>query len=144
MSETKWSQQELVQIAKWQKTIIFILVLVLFSLFLPMIKIGLNVFIVIRFLLLITQAYALFKLAVSIKADSPILYALSCIIPWINIIVLLVASSKATKILKNSGINVGLLGAKMPPISPQEESVYPRHASDGGNAVASRNSIVTR
>lgn len=123
MPASQWSQEELAEVAKWQKVIIYILVIAIGSICLPMLQLSVNIFIGIRLILILAQAYSLYKLAVSIKADFPVLYVLACIIPWGNVVALLMASAKATKILKGAGIKVGLLGAKMPPLGPQEETV---------------------
>ncbi len=44
---------------------------------------------------------------------SAILLTILCCIPYVNILIILMVSSRATKILKENGLKVGLLGANI-------------------------------
>jgi len=121
----KWSRRDLVEIAKWQRFIILLLVVVVLGLVLTS-ALGSGYHIVmVRLGLLATQIYFIYKLASAFRADYPIVYALACLLPWVNVIVLLYANNKATNILRANGQKVGLLGAK---IDPETEANLPNQA----------------
>lgn len=60
----------------------------------------------------LTAAVFTFLLAMKTHGTGPgILLGILCLIPCIGLIVLLIINSKATNVLKQNGIKVGLLGA---------------------------------
>lgn len=59
-----------------------------------------------------TMAFAVYKLAAELASGLPALWAIGAFIPnIIGLIVLLVISSRASKVLQRAGIKVGLMGA---------------------------------
>lgn len=124
-SDYQWSIEELTEIAKWQKYIIWVILIniittvilltlaavsgsahntapatAIIGLFLWGFGIALAVF----------NIFCVYKLATAIHASLPILYALAMCLSIIGLIVLLVLNDRAINILKMNGIKVGLMG----------------------------------
>lgn len=54
----------------------------------------------------------IYRLAAALKEPNPWLYAIFGLIPYVNVVSLLVINSRATTALKVCGVHVGLLGAR--------------------------------
>jgi hypothetical protein len=63
---------------------------------------------------LVAVAYFAAGLAAALKRSVPAFYAMLAIIPLVNLVVMLVLSSAATKALGDAGVAVGFLGASLP------------------------------
>jgi hypothetical protein len=102
LKEREWTREELKEIAKYQKYIIY---LVPFSL-------GIMLPFILP-VLIVVQCYNIYKLAVAIRSRFVWFYVVSAFIPLISLLSLLRLNSRATEILKRNGINVGFMGVKM-------------------------------
>lgn len=60
----------------------------------------------------VIQIYFIFKLADAVGSSKAWLYAILAFFPLIGLFALLHLNGKATKILKDNGVDVGLMGAK--------------------------------
>lgn len=109
-----FSSRELIEIAKNQKNIIW---LVIIGLVLP----SLNPYLIL--ISSIVQAIFIYNLAVSMKSKSAQVYCFLMFIPLINLIVLLIVSGEATSILNKNGVKVGLMGAQIQDISQLEQEI---------------------
>jgi hypothetical protein len=92
---------QLLEIAKRQKTILWLILINILASFLPPLLLIIGVI----------QIYFLSKLSTAINMRSWA-YIVGGFIPFINFIVLAVLNSKATAMLQANGIRVGLMGAK--------------------------------
>ena len=98
-----YSRTELIAIAKYQKGILWCVLCNLLCFALPF-----------AFLVVIPiQLYFVYKLSSSLKQGFPILWCIGIFIPLLSLIMLLILSQKATSALKEKGISVGLMGAKI-------------------------------
>ena len=73
--------------------------------------------------ILIAAPYYTYRVAKELGSRVPLLWAPLMLIPLINLVVLLVLSSRATKVLRAHGYKVGLMGAdlKAIPVALSEE-----------------------
>jgi len=94
--------QELLELAKRQKQIIWMIFLSLVTMFIPFATIVTG----------IIQIYFIFKLAQAIRSSGAWIYIILAFIPLIGLIALLHINGKATKTLQANGVKVGLMGAK--------------------------------
>jgi hypothetical protein len=66
----------------------------------------------------IIACVCIFVLAMSLYSPAVgVLLGILALVPIIGLIVLLVVNGKATKVLREHGLKVGLMGAKLPPLS---------------------------
>lgn len=66
-----------------------------------------------------SMAFAVYRLAGELASDLPALWAVGAFIPnIIGLIVLLVISGRATKVLQRAGVKVGLMGATLAQTPP--------------------------
>lgn len=113
-NQNTFSSRELIDIAKNQKNILW---LILIGLILPFIS---------PYLVLISsviQAVFVYNLAVSIKTKLAWVYCFLMFVPLIGLIALLVINGEATSILKKNGVSVGLMGAQALDISKLEQEI---------------------
>lgn len=122
-SEETWSKGELLQVARGQRRILW---LILISL-LVSIPIGLmiatasarefnDVMTIARFVGLgfgVVQLFAVLRLAKALRSTVPFFFCLLAFVPVISLFSLLYLNQNATKVLKAAGINVGFMGARM-------------------------------
>ena len=101
--QSKWSKAELIEVAKRQKSIIWMLLISLVATFIPFATIITGIIMV----------YYIYKLAIAVHSRSAWCYIVLAFFPLFGIIALLHLNSIATKTLQNSGINVGLMGASL-------------------------------
>jgi hypothetical protein len=97
-----WTKQNVLEVAKFQKWVIWMILISLVAMFIPFATIVTG----------IIQLYFIFKLATALRL-SAWGYIIMAFIPLIGLIALLHLNGKATKKLKASGIRVGLMGARM-------------------------------
>jgi hypothetical protein len=97
-----FSTSELTEIAKYQKMIIW---LILIGMVLPFIHPSLSI------LSSVIQAIFVYNLAVAMRSQPAAIYCFLMFIPLVGLITLLVLNGNATSILKTNGIAVGLMGA---------------------------------
>jgi hypothetical protein len=72
---------------------------------------------IVYFVVAITAAVFIFMLAISLyNTGVGVLLGILTLIPLIGLLVLLVVNSKATKLLREHGLKVGLMGAKLPKV----------------------------
>jgi len=117
-----WTKQDLVELAKSQKNINWVILISIGVMFvLPVIIISLagesGIVTTIAFIasfstLVWIQVHSVYKLAVAVRSPAAF-YIILMIIPLVNLLGLLRLNDKATKMLQASGIKVGLMGARM-------------------------------
>jgi len=109
-------REDLRSVATYQKGIIICIAIYLFSViaqFAVPIEFRLFVSLGVMFVGLIGAVFV-FLLAIKVYGTAlGILYGILCLIPCIGLIVLLIVNSRATNILKQNGIKVGLFGANL-------------------------------
>jgi len=98
-----WTKQDLLEVAKRQKSIIGLMLISFLTMCIPFATIVTG----------IIQIYFIYKLAVALRMSAAWVYIILAFIPLVGLIALLVINGKATKRLKKNGIKVGLLGARM-------------------------------
>ena len=105
-AESGWTSDEILEIAKRQKQIIWMILLSLIAMFIQDF---------IKFSTIVTgiiQIYFIFKLAQAVRSSAGWLYIILAFIPLIGLIALFHINDKATKTLRANGVKVGLMGAK--------------------------------
>lgn len=100
--QSEWTAEEILEVAKRQKQILFMILISLVAIFIPYATIVTG----------IIQIYFIFKFAKAVRSSAAWLYIILAFIPLIGLIALLIINSKATKVLQANGIKVGLMGAK--------------------------------
>jgi hypothetical protein len=109
-------REDLRSVAKFQKGILVCILIYLVAVIcqlavpvalLPLVGIGLLVTIIVG-------AVFVFLLAIKVYGSGlGILFGILCLLPLIGLIVLLIVNGKATSVLKQNGIRVGLMGANL-------------------------------
>lgn len=97
------TKQDLMEVAKWQKNIMWMIPLSLAAM-------------LIKYATIVTgiiQIYFIYKLAVAVRSSAAWAYIILAFCPFVGLLALLHINGKATKILKANGIKVGLMGARM-------------------------------
>jgi len=102
-STQEWTKTDLMEVAKWQKNIIWMILISLVAMFIPFATIVTG----------IIQIYFIYKLAGAVRSSAPWLYIILAFIPLIGLLALLHLNRKATKILQANGVKVSLMGARM-------------------------------
>jgi hypothetical protein len=97
-----WTADELCDVAKWQKHIIWMILISLVAMFIPGATIVTG----------ILQIYFIYKLAKAVRSSVAWLYIILAFIPLIGLLALLHINGKASRTLQANGIRVGLMGAK--------------------------------
>lgn len=101
-SKKEFSNAEILEIAKYQKWILWTVLASLVAIFIP-------------YALLFTSIVSVilvYQLAKALRSPNDIGYAIAAILPIIGIIALLVINGRATRTLRNHEISVGLMGAR--------------------------------
>jgi cellulose synthase/poly-beta-1,6-N-acetylglucosamine synthase-like glycosyltransferase len=103
MAQRRWSKADLMAVAKYQKNILW------------MILISLPAFIRPITILLagVIQAYFIYRLASALRLPITLLYMVLAFVPFVSLLSLFHLNSKATNLLQEHGITVGLMGARM-------------------------------
>jgi hypothetical protein len=97
-----WSSEEILEIAKRQKQIDWLILLRFLIAFIPF-----------AFMVAVPiQIYIIFKLALALRSQDAWGYIILVFIPLIGLLALLHLSRKATKTLQANGVKVGLMGAR--------------------------------
>jgi hypothetical protein len=112
-----YNNAEILDIAKRQKTIIWLILLSIPAYIAA---------VVVPFLPLVVGIISLlfiYQLAVALKETSPWLYVVLGLIPCVSVIALLVINSRATSALKTGGVHVGLMGARKADLQALAENV---------------------
>lgn len=82
----------------------------------------------LRLAILLVTAVALviyaYKTAAALGSSVPLVWSVAMFFPLINLITLLVLSSKSTRVCKERGVEVGLLGPKSIPDSNVDERAF--------------------
>ena len=100
-AESGWTPEEILEVAKRQKMILWMILASLAAFFFPPAMIVVN----------LIQIYFIFKLAQAVRSPSAWIYIVLSCLPLISLIALLYINGKATKVLKENEIKVGLMGA---------------------------------
>jgi hypothetical protein len=103
--EQPWSKDELVDVAKRQKNIQWLVVahVVVVAMFISFGTIATG----------IIGIYFIYKLAAALRSSCAWLYIILAFFPLIGLLALLYINGKATKVLKGHGVRVGVMGATM-------------------------------
>jgi hypothetical protein len=114
-----WSRGDLYAIATWRKYIMWMIVIVVILTILTIsltAEVGESLALdVLRILRLIAPVFFIYMLAKSIRSKNMVwVYVVLSLlpIPLLSIVVMLFINYKATKILKENGVQVGLFGVK--------------------------------
>lgn len=99
--ESEWSRQDILEVAKRQKQILWMILLSLVAMFIPFATIVTG----------LIQIYFIFKLAWALRSSAAWVYVILAFIPLVGLIALLHLNARATKLLQANGIKVGLMGA---------------------------------
>lgn len=130
ISSVDFGTDELLSVAKWQKYNIWMILIQVLILVLSIgmaissktaqrvpnvgdissLVTGLSI-LVARIVIWVLSMYGVYMLAKALRMSGAILYAIAMFLPLISLLVLLVLNDKATKVLQNSGVRVGLMGA---------------------------------
>ena len=97
-----WGKEELLEVAKRQKQLLWMILLSLVPLFIPFAGIITG----------IISIYFIYKLAQALRSSAAWVYIILAFIPLVGFFALLHLNAKATKILRSNGIKIGLMGAK--------------------------------
>ena len=100
-TEIDWTPEEILEVAKRQKMILWMIVISLATFLFPPAIIVAN----------IIQIYFIFKLAQAIRSPSAWIYIFLSCLPLVSLIALLYINGKATSILRKNQIKVGFMGA---------------------------------
>jgi hypothetical protein len=98
-----WTKIDLIEVAKWQKNIMWMILISLVAMFIPYATIVTG----------IIQIYFIYKLAAAVRSSAAWLYIILAFVPLIGLLALLHINGKATKTLQANGVTVGLMGARM-------------------------------
>lgn len=123
----RWGIDELIEIARWQRFIIWMVLLQVATVAVTVVtllgsspngaQLGLayQVFalgsLVLRIVVVVLSMYGIYKLAAALRNSYPLLCTVAMFIPLLSLVVLLVLSNNATKLLQMGGIRVGVMGA---------------------------------
>lgn len=113
------SDAEITNVAKWQKAILWLILVSFVGLFFPP----------LLFITGIGSLICIYNLAAALKLPAPWLYAVLGLIPYIGLVALFVINNKATAALKQRGIKVGLMGAKLSEVSGRSSTQVPSASS---------------
>jgi len=102
-TQQQWTKQDLMEVARCQKHILWLILISLVAMFIPFATIVTG----------IIQIYFIYKLAAAVRSSAAWVYIILAFIPLVGLIALLVINSKATGKLRENGIKVGLMGARM-------------------------------
>ncbi len=106
-TQDPWTKNDLIELAKHQKNIMWMILIALASMLAAMF---------IPYITIVTgliQLYFIYKLAVAVRSSVAWVYIILAFIPLVGLLGLLHINGKATKTLQANGIKVGLMGARM-------------------------------
>jgi ABC-type glycerol-3-phosphate transport system permease component len=98
-----WTKQDLLEVAKFQKYIQWLVLAYLVAMFIPFGQLIVGV----------VGIYFIYKLAVALRSSFAWLYIVAMFIPIIGLLALLHIVVGATRILRTNGVRVGIMGAKL-------------------------------
>lgn len=125
-SDSEWMPAEVVEVGKWQKYLIWLILFQVISIILFFaVAVGskgsaasrtatgaMGVFLfVARIVLTVFSIYCVYQNAKCLKKSAPVIYSLGMFLPFINLLVLAHLSAEATRVLRENGIHVGVMGA---------------------------------
>jgi len=116
----EWTKADLVEVAKWQKNIMWMILISLVAMFIPFATIVTG----------IIQIYFIYKLAAAVRSSAAWLYIILGFIPLIGLLALLHINGMATKTLQANGVKVGLMGARMADFEKMQQGAQPTGAGD--------------
>jgi len=102
-SQEHWAKQDLIEVAKRQKNILWMILISLVAMFIPGATIVTGIILI----------YFIYKLAGAVRSSAAWVYIILAFIPLVGLIALLHINGRATKTLQANGIKVGLMGARM-------------------------------
>ena len=102
-----WTTPELLEVAKYQKYIQWLVVARLLAMFIPHATV----------ITTVIGIYFIYKLAAALRSTVAWLYIIVAFIPLIGLLALLHLVVSATKILRANGVRVGIMGARMEDLS---------------------------
>ena len=117
-TQEQWMKQNLMDVAKYQKNIQWLVLANLVAMFIPFATIATG----------IIGIYFIYKLAAALRASCAWVYIILSFIPLVGLLVLVHFVAKATKVLKANGIRVGIMGARMEDFDKLQ--AMPNQASD--------------
>lgn len=108
------SPPSLVHLARGQKLLIYAILVNIMTIVLR--NAGALVGVALGLTTLVLSIMGIFGIAGALRFSTlvKVLLAISMLIPFVNLIVMLILNARATKVLKAGGYNVGLLGASKP------------------------------
>lgn len=74
------------------------------------------------------QIYFVYKLAISLRMVAPLVWCIAMFIPLVSLLLLLVLSQRATKAIRQKGVKVGLMGARIADLEALEPLSEPSDA----------------
>lgn len=101
MENLQYNKTGIKDIAKFQKLICWLFLIMIIGLIFPIITLGAN----------IVAIFCVYYLARALKVNHPGLYVLGVFIPIVSLFVLLNVIQKSTKVLRSQNIKVGVMGA---------------------------------
>ncbi|MGL5095286.1 MAG: hypothetical protein ACRDD1_06840 [Planctomycetia bacterium] len=113
-----WTNAEIVEVAKRQKQILWMILLSIVAIFIPFATIVTG----------IIQVFFIYKLAIAVRSKAAWVYIVLAFIPLVGLLALLSINGKATKILQSNGLKVGLMGARSADVKRLQAG---NEASDG-------------
>ena len=113
--EMAYSKGEIIQIARKQKILCWLLLGLLIGFLLKSTFIERDILSIFQFLLIIIA----YQLLVALRTKWPFIYLIGMIVPEVSVIITLYLNLLSAKILKANKINVGLMGAKNIPLDEQ-------------------------
>lgn len=113
-----WTKAELLEVAKYQSYIQWLVLANFVAMFIPYATIVTG----------LIGVFFIYKLAAALRSAIAWLYIILAFLPLIGLLALLNLVLKATKVLKANGISVGIMGARMNDFDSIEE--VPNQSSD--------------
>lgn len=103
VTDLEWTGREIREVAKRQKTLIWMIPAAAATSFIPYATIVSG----------IVAGYCVYRLARAIRHGAPWIFLILTFIPIICIFALLLVNNSATKILRENGVKVGLMGGRI-------------------------------
>ena len=101
--QEQWAKADVMEVAKWQKSIIWMILISIVAAFIPFATIATA----------IIQIYFIYKLASAIRSTNAWVYIILAFVPLVGLLALFHINEKATRILRANGVYVGFLGARI-------------------------------
>ena len=122
--QEQWTKQNLMEVAKYQKNIQWLVLANLVAMFIPGATIVTG----------IIGIYFIYKLADALRSSAAWVYIIFSFIPLVGLIALLQINGKATETLQDNGIKVGLMGARMADFDKIQENNDTDQSGERGKA----------